>query len=55
MLGCGLNSLDSTLGLGAGSYKQDNEPSGSIKAGQFLGNLKDLSLSQKGSAPWTYL
>jgi hypothetical protein len=34
--GSGTNSSDSGWGPVAGSYEHDNEPSGSIKAGNFL-------------------
>jgi hypothetical protein len=35
----------------AGSREHDNEPSGSIKGGEFLDYLSDCQLLKDGSAP----
>jgi len=35
------------------SCTQDNEPSGSIRGGEFLDLLKDCQLLTKDSAPWS--
>jgi hypothetical protein len=32
----------------------ENEPSGSIRAEECLGQLSDCKLTMKNSAPWTY-
>jgi hypothetical protein len=39
----------------AGSCEHGNEPSGSIKSGEFLDNLSILLTSQEESAPWSWL
>jgi hypothetical protein len=36
----------------AGSCEHGNEPSGSIKGGEFLDQLSDCQLLKKDSAPW---
>jgi hypothetical protein len=36
----------------AGSYEHGNEPSGSIKSGEFVEYLSDYQLLKKGSDPW---
>jgi hypothetical protein len=38
---CGLDASSSGLGPAAGSYEHGNEPSGSIKVGEFLGYPSD--------------
>jgi len=35
----------------AGTYKRGNEPSGSIKCGEFLDYLRTVKLLKKDSAP----
>jgi hypothetical protein len=35
-----------------GSCEHGNEPSGSLKEGEFLGQLSDFWLLKKDSAPW---
>jgi hypothetical protein len=37
----------------AGSYENSNEPSGSVKVGDFLDQLSDHWLLKKDSAPWS--
>jgi hypothetical protein len=37
----------------AGSCEHSNEPSGSIKVGEFPDLLSDCQLLKKDSAPWT--
>jgi len=39
----------------AGCYKHENEPSDSIKGGEFLDQFIDYQLLNKDSAPWSYL
>jgi hypothetical protein len=39
----------------AGSCEHDNEPSGSITSGEFLGKLSDRQLLKKQSAPKSLL
>jgi hypothetical protein len=38
-----------------GSCEYVNEPSGSIKCGEFLGKLKKYSLPNKASASWSLI
>jgi hypothetical protein len=38
-----------------GSCEHGNEPSGSIKGGEFVGQLCDCQLLKKDSASWNYL
>jgi hypothetical protein len=35
-----------------GCFEHSNEPSGSIKGGEFLDKLSDCQLLKKVSAPW---
>jgi hypothetical protein len=37
----------------AGFCERDNEPSGSIKCGEFLDKLSDYYLVKKTTAPWS--
>jgi hypothetical protein len=37
----------------AGSCEHGDEPSDSIKGGEFLGQLSDYQLLKKDSAPWS--
>jgi hypothetical protein len=39
----------------AGSVGHGNEPSGSIKGGEFINYLSDYYLLEKDSAPWSQL
>jgi hypothetical protein len=39
----------------AGCCEHGNEPSGSIKCGEFLDQMRDRQLLEKDSAPWYYL
>jgi hypothetical protein len=39
----------------AGSCEHGNEPSGSIKCGEFLDWLSDFQLLEEVSAPWSWL
>jgi hypothetical protein len=39
----------------AGSCKHGNEPSGSIRFGEFLDYLIDCKLLEKDSVPWSWL
>jgi hypothetical protein len=37
-----------------GPCEHSNEPLGSIKDGEFLGQLSDYQLLKKDSVPWSY-
>jgi hypothetical protein len=52
---CGLKSSGSGWGPVAGSCEHDNEPSGSIKGGDFLYKLSDCQFLKKDSAEWSWL
>ena len=55
-VGCGVMGLDRAgLGQGrvAGTRERGNEPSGSIKCGEFLDQLKTGCLLNKDSATWS--
>jgi hypothetical protein len=49
----GLDAYDLEQGPVAGSYEHGNEPSGSIKGGEFLDWLNDYYLLNKDSTPWS--
>jgi hypothetical protein len=50
---CGLDSTGAGYGPVAGSCEYGNEPSGSIKGGEFLDWLSDYELLKMDSAPWS--
>jgi hypothetical protein len=47
----GLDSSDS-IETSGGTSEHDNETSGSIKGGEFLGQMSDYWLLKKDSTPW---
>jgi len=49
---CGLDAPGSEYGPVAGSCEHDNEPSGSLKGGEFFDHLSNCQLFRKDSAPW---
>ena len=51
--GYGLNQAGSGQGQVAGTCECGNEPSGSIKRGDLLDQLKTGQLLKKDSAPWS--
>ena len=53
MWGHGLDQAGSGQGQVAGTCECDNEPSGSIKCGEFLDQLKTGQLLKKGFAAWS--
>jgi len=53
MWGYGLDRAGSGQGQVAGTYEYGNEPSGSIKCGEFLDQLNTGWLLKKDSAPWS--
>jgi hypothetical protein len=50
---CGLDLAGSAQRLVAGSCEHDNEPSGSMKGGDFLDYLRNYQHLKKDSAPWS--
>jgi hypothetical protein len=53
--GVGWNNLGGGGGPVAASCEHGNEPSGSIKGGEFLDQLSDHWIPRKVPAPWSYL
>ena len=53
MWGCGLSRSGLGLGQVAGTCECGNEPSASIKYGEFLDWLRTGKLLKKDSAPWS--
>ena len=52
-VGYGLDRAGSGQGQVVGICEYGNEPSGSLKYGEFLDQLKTGQLRKKGSAPWS--
>jgi hypothetical protein len=52
---CGLDSSGSGYGPVAGCCENGNEPSGSIKGGEFLDSLSDCQLLNKDFALWSHI
>ena len=55
MWGCGLDRAGSGYGQVVGTCERGNEPSGSIKCGEFLDQLRIGQLLKKDSAAWSIL
>ena len=55
MWGYGLDRAGSEQGQVAGTCQCGNEPSGFIKFGEFLDQLRTGQLLKEGSAPWSKL
>ena len=53
MWGYGLDRADSGQGQVAGTCECGNEPSGSIKCGEFLEQVRTGQLLKKGPTPWS--
>jgi len=53
--GCGLDASGSRLEPVTGCCEHGNEPSGSIKGGEFNDYLSDCQLLKKSSAAWSLL
>ena len=53
MWGYGLDQAGSGQGQVAGTFECGNEPSGSVKCGEFLDQLRTASLNKKDSAVWS--
>jgi hypothetical protein len=51
----GLESTGSGYGKVAGSCGYGNDPSGSIKTGEYLDYLTDFLFLKNDSAPWNYV
>jgi hypothetical protein len=51
----GMDWIELPQGQVAGSCEYGNEPSGSIKCGEFLDELRTSGLLKKASAPWSKL
>jgi hypothetical protein len=50
---CGLDTSGLRYGPVAGFYEDSNEPSGSVKGGEFIDQLNDCELLKKDSARWS--
>jgi hypothetical protein len=50
---CGLNSCNLGYGSMVGTFIYSNEPSGSIKGGEFLDCVSDYQLFEKNSSLWS--
>jgi hypothetical protein len=48
-----LQNATQDLGIDVGCCEHGDEPSGSIKDGEFIDWLKDYQLLKKNCAPWT--